>query len=147
MGKHTPALRVVETASASRPSAPPSMSAAVASILLLAPVEAGASKAVELDGELLACCAAARRADQASDAFMDRMDTMTLGDPDVLDVLDRMRPTLDVYFDAVDRAAELPARPPEGLQAKAALLPLHIRSGEDHTTLAASLACDVAGRA
>ncbi len=147
MGKHTPGLRLVETSSPMASSAAQLMPAAFASLLLLAPVEAGASKATELDGELLACCAAARRADLASDAFMNRMDDMTLDDPAVMDALARMRPQVDAYFGAVDRAAEIPARTPEGLQAKAALLLLHIRSGEDHTMLAASLARDVAGRA
>ncbi len=78
---------------------------------------------------------------------MNRMDDMTLDDPAVMDALARMRPQVDAYFGAVDRAAEIPARTPEGLQAKAALLLLHIRSGEDHTMLAASLVRDVAGRA
>jgi hypothetical protein len=117
-----------------------------ASMLLLAPVEAAASKAAELDCELLDCCATARRADQAADAVMDRLDDAMLDDPGVLDALDRMRPTLDAYFEAVERAAELPARTPEGLRAKAALLQLHLRSGEDCTMLAASLARDVTGR-
>ena len=143
MGKHSPGLRLVEGAASAASDLPLPMSAAFASLLLLAPVEAGASKAVELDTELLACCATARR---AADAVMDRLDDATLDDPDVLDVLARMRPQLDAYFDAVGRAAELPARTPEGLRAKAALLLLHIHSGEDHTALAASLACDMAGR-
>ena len=147
MGKHTSGLRLVETSSSMASSAAQPMPAAFVSLLLLAPVEAGASKAIELDGELLACCAAVRRADQASDVFMNRMDDMTLDDPAVMDALARMRPQVDAYFGAVDRAAEIPARTPEGLQAKAALLLLHIRSGEDHTMLAASLARDVAGRA
>ncbi len=121
-------------------------SAVTASLLLLAPVEAGAGKAAELDAELLTCCATARRTDQVADAVMDRLDGMMLDDPDVLDVLGRMRPQLDAYFAAVERAAELPARTPEGVRAKAGLLLLHIRSGEDHTALAASLACDVTGR-
>ena len=50
-------------------------------------------------------------------------------------------------FDAIERAAQLPARSPEGLRAKAALLLLHIRTEQDHTALAASLARDVTGRA
>jgi len=147
MGKHTPGLRLVEASSPMASSAAPSMPGTFASLLLLAPVEAGASKAAELDAELLACCATACRADQAADAVMDRLDDATLDDPDVLDVLGRMRPTLDAYFEAVNRAAEIPARTPEGLRAKAALLLLHLRSGEDATMLAASLARDVAGRA
>jgi len=73
MGKHTYRchLRVVEASSsmafnpvwAPDPHRPPPMSAAVrrdvlgtfASLLLVAPVEAGAGKAAELDRELLAC--------------------------------------------------------------------------------------------
>ncbi len=137
------------------PQLPPPLSAAarcelakrMGAVLFLEAVEAGASKAAELDGELLDCCAAAHGADRVSGIFMDRMSDMTLDDPVVLDSLARMRPAVHTYFDAVDRAAELPARTPEGLRAKAALLLLHIRSGEDHTMLAGSLARDVAGRA
>ena len=146
MGKHSPGLRLVEAASPMASSAPLPLSAAVASLLLLAPVEAGASKAAELDAELLACCATAHRADQAADAVMDRLDDVTLDDSDMLDVLGRMQSQLDAYFAAVERAAELPARTPEGLRAKAALLLLHLRSDEDCAVLAASLACDVARR-
>ncbi len=98
-----------------------------------------------MDRELLDCCAAAHRADQAADTVMDRLDSMAADDPAVLDVLARMQPQIGAYLDAVERAAELPAHTPEGLRAKAALLLLHIRSGEDHTMLAASLARDVTG--
>jgi hypothetical protein len=45
---------------------------------------------------------------------------------------------------AVERAARVPARTPEGLRAKAALLMAVIGLGRDHTMLAASLARDVA---
>ena len=96
MGKHTPGLRLIEAPSTSHRilAAAPSIPATLASLLLLAPVEAGASKATELDAELLACCATARRADQATDAVMDRLDDTTLDDPATLDALARMWPAV-----------------------------------------------------
>ena len=118
----------------------------MAAVLFLEAAEAGADKAAELDDELRDCCAAAHGADLASETFMDRIGDMTLDDPATLDALARMRPAVDAYFAAVERATEIPARTPEGLRAKAALLLLHLRSGEDCTALAGSLACDVAAR-
>jgi hypothetical protein len=117
----------------------------MAAILFLEAVEAGSDKAWEVDGELLACCADARRADKAAETVMDRLDTLPGDGPTVLDVLERVQPLLGAYLRAVERVAQLPARSPEGLREKAALLLLHIGSGDDHATLAASLARDVAG--
>ena len=61
--------------------------------------------------------------------------------------LEAAGPLFDAYAAAVERAAQIPARSPEGLREKASLLLLHIGTGQDHTTLAASLARDIAGRA
>jgi len=116
-------------------------------LLLLALVEVGAGKARMLDGALLACCAQAERADRAADAVMDRLDIMATDDPAFSAALAAVQPLFGAYRDAVERAAQLPARSPDGLRRKATLLLLHIGTGQDHTALAASLARDVAGRA
>jgi hypothetical protein len=163
MGKHTRHLHLVEPGAAMAlnpvpapdPHRPPPVSAAtrrelashMAAVLFLEAVEAGSDKARELDGELLTCCAEAHEADQAADTAMDRLGALPADDPAVLDALARMQPLFGTYLDAVERAVRLPARTPEGLRAKASLLLLHLRSGDDPAVLAASLARDVAGRA
>ncbi len=164
MGKHHCGLPVISSAMVSHssfsgrapnPHLPPPVSAAVrrdlfgdfASMLLLVPVEAGARKAAELDRELLACCAEAEASDRAATVCMDVVDAMHPDDPDITSALLAAHPVFVAYSDAIERAAQLPARSPEGLRAKAALLLLHIRTEQDHTALAASLARDVAGRA
>jgi len=156
-------LRVVEAYSpmafspvrAPDPHRPPPMSAVarremaegMRAVLFLEAVEAGSDKARELDGELLDCCAEARRADRTADTLMDCLDIMAADDAAFLPALEAAQPLFGAYLDAVDRAAQLPARTPEGLREKATLLLLHIGTGQDHTMLAASLARDVAGRA
>ena len=50
-------------------------------------------------------------------------------------------------FGAVSRAAELPARTPEGLRAKAALALRELCSSDDDFRLVASVLRDVVGRA
>lgn len=163
MGKHTRRLRLVELGSSTASNlvhapaprrAPPLSDAArremsdhIAAVLFLEAVEAGDDKAWELDGELLACCATAARADRSADAFMDRLDALAEDDPRFLPALEAAQPLLDAYAAAVDRAAQIPARTPEGLREKASLLLLHLGTGQDHEALAASLARDITGRA
>ncbi len=137
------------------PHLPPPVSSAVrrdlfggfASMLLLVPTEAGIGKAGELDRELLACCAEAEASERSASITMDVVETMDADDPDMTSALLAAHPVFVAYSDAIERAAQIPARSPEGLRAKAALLLLHIHTEQDHTALAASLARDVAGRA
>ncbi|MBV9749389.1 MAG: hypothetical protein JO157_11290 [Acetobacteraceae bacterium] len=119
----------------------------IAAVLFLEAVEAGSDKARELDGELFGCCAEAACADRSADAFMDRLDALAEDDPRFMPALEAAMPLFDAYAAAVDRAAQIPARTPEGLREKASLLLLHLGTGQDHTTLAASLARDITGRA
>jgi len=140
---------------APNPHLPPPVSSAVrrdlfggfASMLLLVPTEAGIAKAEELDRELLACCAEAEASERAATVTMDVVEAMDANDPDMTSALLAAYPVFVAYSDAIERAAQLPARSPEGLRAKASLLLLHIRTEQDHTALAASLARDVTGRA
>ena len=116
-------------------------------MLLLALTEAEASKAAELDGELLACCADAAEADREASRIMDLVDGMSDDDPALLTGLWLARPLVAEYDAAADRARELLARTPEGLRAKARLLLLHLAAEQGCEALAGSLARDVAGRA
>ena len=115
---------------------------APAAMLLLGCAEAGEAKARELDGELLAACAHYRRLEAAYRAT-------GAGEADMV--------CPDGYDEAVWAVAELPARTPEGLQAKAeAIFAWHggyerHEGDEDeiapHEAMEWSLILDVAGRA
>lgn len=119
-----------------------------ASMLLLVPVEAGAGKAVELDGELIACCREAQMVNARADAICDGVEGLASSDPR----WDAAHAEADVlmadYDAAVARAVTLPARTPEGLRAKAALALSHLQNDDmcPCTEIALSLARDVAGR-
>lgn len=54
---------------------------AFSSMLLLVPIEAGASKAAELDGELLACCSDAEAIDARSNAICDAAEELRSSNP------------------------------------------------------------------
>ncbi len=143
-------FRPIVSDRAPSPHLPPPVSSAVrrdlfggfASMLLLVPAEAGALKAGELDRELLSCCAEAEASERAATVTMDVVETMGADDPDMTSAY----LVFVAYSDAIERAAQLPARSPEGLRAKASLLLLHIRTEQDHTALASSLARDVSGK-
>ena len=123
------------------------LSGSFASALLLVPTEASADKVAELDGALLACCAEARRIDHRAGLAMAVIEAMDEDDADLVPTLEAAHPLFFAYEDTVSRAAQLRARTPEGLRAKAALLLLHLGAEQDPAELAASLARDVAGRA
>lgn len=118
----------------------------VSSFALLLAHEAGASKAAEVDRELLACCREAEASNQEAAAVMNGIDAMDDDDPAVMAALEAAHPLFVSYSDAVLRAGQVAARSPEGLRAKAALLLLHLTTEADPVMLAASLARDVAGR-
>ena len=111
-------------------------------LLLLSAAEAGSAKALELDRELLACC-------QEADALEARSNALTRGLPidaslPVWKEADRLD---DQAYDLRDRVVDLPARTPEGLQAKAQLVVSRLEANGLATELALSLARDVLGRA
>ena len=120
-------------------------------MLLLTAAEAGAGKAAELDRDLLAACAAfydADRTDRASNT----------DEPTPSDELVEAR--RDARDELLDQAATLPARTPEGLMAKAAVLRVAMHRdvteslnetfadrAEPYHVLADSLCRDLLGRA
>lgn len=130
------------------PSLPHDLAGAAAALLLL-PVEAGAAKAVELDGELLAICAEAVATDARAEAIMDAIDRDDLSptDPRWSPTMDDAQLMLADYHDAITRAARLPARTPEGLRAKARLVVSYFSGDGGNADLALSLARDLIGRA
>ncbi len=124
---------------------------AVGALLLLTAAEAGAAKAVELDGELLTACASLRLVD------LDLAAAEVDGRMEVED----MAPVCD-HRDAVLAAiSRLPARTPEGLRCKAealrATLAMDVPGAQawgkweevaqPHEDLAMSLCRDLLGRA
>lgn len=164
MGKHHPHLRVISTAPMALLGAsvrapdqhlPPPVSAdtcrdllgAFASMLLLLPIEAGASKAAELDGELLACCCEAQAIDVRSNAICDEVEDLPSSDPRWEMAYTEAAILMKNYRVAVARAVVLPARTPEGLRAKAGLVLSHMQNDDTSTDIALSLARDVTGRA
>ena len=126
-----------------------------ASMLILVAAEAGVAKAEELDGELLQAAADFHRLRAQDKAFW-----KTLSDDpgnviwDQHNAPDGRWTRID---EAADRVAELPAKTPEGLRAKAtvveALMIEHhgeqLEEGceDEQVRLAMSLACDVLGKA
>lgn len=163
MGKHAH-LRVISSVSiplrrasvrAPAPHPPPPLSDATrrdlfgtfASMLLLVPTEAGAGKAVELDGELIGCCREAQAINARADAISDVLDNLPSDDPRWDAALVEARILSGNYDAAVERAVVLPARTPEGLRAKAGLVLSHLHADDlCRTDIALSLARDVAGR-
>ncbi len=114
----------------------------VGALLLLSAAEAGPAKAAELDGELLACCAEADRLEAQADV-------LTAGWPSSGQCprwmeADRL---MDEAYDLRERATELPARTPEGLQAKARLVLARLDADGLAGEIAQSLARDVLGKA
>ena len=95
--------------------------AGFASMLLLVPSEAGANKAAELDGELIAACAEFGRLEAAYDVACRAEDRAPDGPAKdaLLDQLDVLGDEQLAVYAAICAA---PARTPEGLRAKAQAL-------------------------
>ncbi len=93
-----------------------------AAMLLLGATEAGAAKAEELDGELLARIAQWRAHDAATDAMDREIDDLPSTDPRYIDtwkeITENRSPRYHELWEAI---AVTPARTPEGVQAKAAI--------------------------
>ena len=116
-------------------------------MLILSSVEAGSAKAAELDGELIAVCAAAAAADDQSMALLDPVDDLLMSDPRCKAAWDQSHQVMRGYSAGVKRAAELPARTPEGLRAKAELALRSLMPNDDEHLLVVSLLRDMLGRA
>ena len=101
-------------------------------MLLLTAAEAGPAKAAELDGELLECCAEA-------DVLYARASAIACVDGQMSACL------MDDGFALHLQAASIPARTPEGLQAKAQIVLSRDMNGIGGE-MALSLARDVLGR-
>jgi hypothetical protein len=104
--------------------------------------EAGPAKAEELDGELLACCARGH-ALEAQAAVMVASSPPVAHCP-VWAAADDLQ---DEAYRLWDRAAEIPARTPEGMQAKARFVLARLEDEGVASALALSLARDVLGKA
>jgi hypothetical protein len=127
---------------------------ASAAMLLMGATEAGAAKAAELDGELIALCAEVERLNTeeagliwADDAQNPRY--KTLGQPEALAALRAASARLQ---DVLEQIAAMPARTPEGLRAKAQAVHAFFfgmppEGGCPAGDALWSLVCDVAGRA
>ncbi|MCK8788208.1 hypothetical protein M0638_28055 [Roseomonas sp. NAR14] len=90
-----------------------------ASLLLVAATEAGAGKATELDGDLIAACAeyvALNRAFCRSSSLSGDLDSRT---PEHAAYARREQAMFDRMAALEERIAALPARTPEGVRAKA----------------------------
>ena len=112
-------------------------------LLLLTAAEAGTTKAVELDGELLECCAEAAALEAHARALTKGIPSS--GRSPEWEAADAM---LEEAYDLRERAIELPARTPEGLQAKAKVVAARINDDDPIVMgMAFSIARDVLGRA
>lgn len=125
-----------------------------AALLLLASAAAGPAKATEIDGELLARCAEYQAADRESDLISGELQGLPDGAPRLVHdpIWSRLEAAMTHANTALDRIIHLPARTPEGIAAKAAVLRVATSQAMDsapdaHELLALSLADDIAGRA
>ena len=119
---------------------------AASTLLLLGAAEAGSAKAAELDGELIAVCAAAIAADDQSMALLNPVDDLLMSDPRCKAAWDQSHQVMRGYFASVQRAVELPARTPEGLQAKAELALRSLMPNGDEHPLVVSVLRNMLGR-
>ena len=107
-----------------------------------------AAAALAPDAELLACCAEAEAIDERSIACCDAVAHLPFGDPRWEAGYDEAAREMPRFHALVARAAELPARTPEGLRAKAWLALSYLDTGSNDPEIALSVARDVlAGRA
>ena len=126
-------------------------------MLVLAAAAAGTAKAAELDGELLARCAEFRDLDDELKRINDVLGDMLIAERDAHPLSQREAEGADRYCELREIIADMPARTPEGIQAKAHIVLAEFR-GEDNSgdfpgqydprgALALSLARDLIGRA
>lgn len=125
-----------------------------AALLLLAPVAAGPAKATEIDGELLARCGEYQAADREAAQISCELEGLPDGTSRLVHdpVSARLHAAMTRSADALGSIINLPARTPEGIAAKAAVLRIATSDGmytapDLHELLALSLADDITGRA
>ena len=80
-------------------------------------------------------------------ALLNPVEDLSMSDPRCKVAWDRSHQVMRGYFAGVRRAAELPARTPEGLRAKAELALRTLITNEDDHPLVISLLRDMLGRA
>ena len=119
-----------------------------AALLGLGGEAAVAAAALTPDAELLACCAEALRIDAHSAATFDAVEHLSSRHPLSVAAYHEAYREMPRFHDLVARAADLPARTPEGLRAKAELALSYLHTGDNDAEIALSVARDVlAGRA
>ena len=114
-------------------------------MLLLTAAEAGPAKAAELDGELLALCDEAVALHEAGNAIYDRIERtgLTHASPEGAAAWNSIYNGSATWRDLCAEIADMPARTPEGLRAKAVVLRRIVALEEP---LVASLCRDLLGR-
>lgn len=124
-----------------------------ASLLLLGAAEAGHAKAQELDGELLAACESFDRV-RARIAYLCAHSPGTpFRHPRTVAHEAQIEAANEAWDEALERAARLPARTPEGLRAKARLAQVAMEEIYDDGTepgaytIVVSVMSDLLGRA
>ena len=117
-----------------------------AALLALGSSEAVTAASLAPDAELLACCTLAQAIDARTAAACDAVEHLPSSDLLSEATYQEARREMVTYHVMVERAAELPARTPEGLRAKAELALSYLAANDD-PEIAVSLARDVAGRA
>ena len=124
-------------------------------MLVLAAAAAGSAKAAELDGELLARCAEFRDLDAELERINDVLGDMLIAERDAHPLSQREAEGAERYCDLREIIAEMPARTPEGIQAKAHIVFAEFCGEDDENfpgqydprgALALSLARDLIGR-
>ena len=105
-----------------------------------------AAAAQSPDAELLACIALANAIDVRTAAGCDAVDHLSSSDPRWEAAYQQSWREMPTFHAMVKRAADLPARTPEGLKAKAELVLSYLRTGDNDADIALSLARDVVGR-
>lgn len=115
----------------------------VGALLLLTAAEAGPAKAAELDGELLACCAEADRLETRAEALIAGLPLDLPLAPGWWEA-EQMD---DEAYSLRERVVRLPARTPEGMQAKAGIVLSRLEANGIASEIARSLARDLMGRA
>ncbi|MCB8878260.1 hypothetical protein [Acidisoma silvae] len=125
-------------------------------MLVLAAAAAGQAKAEELDGELLSLKSEFDASEEELGKLFAEDEVLPNQDPRIQDIRDREAVLVDRRREIREEMADLAARTPEGLCAKAAVIFSDFRGRADHRyfgsyspegAIVASLARDILGRA
>ncbi|MCB8884004.1 hypothetical protein ACELLULO517_27450 [Acidisoma cellulosilytica] len=124
-------------------------------MLVLAAAAAGQAKAEELDGDILALKVEFQDTGRELDDLLAEDEALSSDDPRVTEIRGREAVLVDRRREIREEMADLEARTPEGLSAKAAVVFADFRGAADHrfpvsynpqAALVASLARDILGR-